>query len=173
MHGFTVRDYIRKGLKDVAQKNGKLTSKFWASFHQEFPSFSLGCMAYVPNPPDIPLEVRDSLQLGVKLALSSNPALRSVENFELALEGVTDTINETELFGIIQASEEGSHCTRNNSIRMQLAILHLFARNLLLEVFHLTFLYLMLRVDFSLRIILFRNKRYRRQRLKIDTVHFW
>ena len=101
-------------------------------------------MAYVPNPPEIPLEVRDSLQLGAKLALSYNPAVRNVENFELALEGVTDTINETELFGIIQASEKGSHCTRNNSIRMQLTILHLFARNLSLEVFHLTLLYLML-----------------------------
>ena len=58
----------------------------------------------------------------------ANPCFRKTKKFELALEGIsTDVINETELFGIIQGSEESPVVNTVNSMKMRLAIMELFA----------------------------------------------
>lgn len=90
--------------------------------------FNTGCISMIPQAPAEPLEVRETLSLAVCAALNPNWALRNVEQFEFALEGLDDVVNESELYGIIQASEEGPRCPRYVSLRMQLALMHYFFR---------------------------------------------
>ena len=124
-----VRDYIRAGFRQVRERDGKLGAQFWTVFYQTFPSLAFGCVAFLPDPPQICLPIRDSLQQSVSLALNPNVALRSVDQFVNVLKGIDDQVNESEILGIIQASEEGPYLARSGSVKMKVAILELFERS--------------------------------------------
>ena len=59
-----------------------------------------------------------------------NFAMRSTERFALALESINalNPLNETELYGILNASEESVNVSKLHSDRMKMHILELFGR---------------------------------------------
>jgi hypothetical protein len=62
--------------------------------------------------------------------MAANFAQRSVDRFALALENINDTLplNESELYGILNASEESANVSKFHSLKMKMIILELFGR---------------------------------------------
>jgi hypothetical protein len=128
--GLRVRAYLRDALKDVKDANGNLSTKFWLQFYGDFPSLMLGCIQGLPDPPPVVLPIRDSIVEGLQKVMAPNFAQRSVDRFALALENINDTLplNESELYGILNASEESANVSKFHSLKMKMIILELFGR---------------------------------------------
>jgi hypothetical protein len=110
----------------------KLSTKFWTKFHTDFPLLTVGISSLLPDPPAVPLSVRATILDGISQAHDENPALRKTAKFELALELLSgEALNETELLGLIQGSEESPIVSIAHSTKMRVCIMELFARHIL------------------------------------------
>ena len=130
-----VRPYIKAALKmicnekDSSGKKQNLGTKFWTQFYEDFPSLILGVVAFLPDPPFPPQGVREEIAAALEKAHDPNPSHRSSEQLERVLETLEVDLNETELFGLIQGSEESPVIRRSQALKMQVALMQYFARN--------------------------------------------
>ena len=95
-------------------------------FYIDFPTLVLGgCVSALPTPPTECLPVRDSIVDGLQKVMHPNFAMRSTERFALALESIdaSNPLNETELYEILNASEESVNVSKLHSDRMKMHIL--------------------------------------------------
>ena len=106
----------------------------------DFPSLVLGgCISALPTPPTEPLPIRDSIVDGLQKVMHPNFAMRSTERFALALETINETnpLNESELFGILNASEESVNVSKLHSDKMKMHSLELFGRIFTIQLWNL------------------------------------
>ena len=98
-----------------------------------------GCVSALPTPPTECLPVRDSIVDGLQKVMHPNFAMRSTERFALALESINalSPLNETELYGILNASEESVNDSKLHSDRMEMHILELFGRISIIQLWSL------------------------------------
>jgi hypothetical protein len=130
--GMKIRPYIKTALVgltvSVRGNKARLSTKFWTQFYADFPTLSLGISAYLPDPPADLEEVRDELQAALATAYDPNPSSRTPVHVERVLENLTKDLNETELFGLVQAVEESPTISRPHSEKMKMAIMLYLAR---------------------------------------------
>jgi len=140
VNGCKVRDYLRVAIHKITDKNTNLSTKFWVQFYVDFPTLVFGgCVSALPTPPTECLPVRDSIVDGLQKVMHPNFAMRSTERFALALETISalNPLNESELYGVVNASEESVNVSKLHSDRMKMHILELFGRISIIQLWNL------------------------------------
>ena len=89
-----------------------------------------GCVSASPTPPTECLPDRDSIANGLQKVIHPNFAMHSTARFALALESISalNQLNETELYGILNASEKSGNVSKLHSDIAKRHILELFGR---------------------------------------------
>ena len=133
-NGCKVRDYLRAAIYAITDKNANPSTKFWVQFYVDFPT-----LFFLPTPPTECLPVRDSIVDGLQKVIHPNFAIRSTERFALALKSINalSPLNQTELYGVLNASEESVNVSKLHSDRMKMHILELFGRISIIQLWNL------------------------------------
>ncbi len=109
-----------------SEPNGRLSQEFWTLLYQSFGLSNI--YEEDMEPPDDDdeegcVELYDTL----KIALHKNPALRKIKPFQSYMAHAT-SLDRSSAYGMFMMTLEGPRLTRENAVRMQIAILEFLAR---------------------------------------------